>query len=47
MRLLFYGVFDKTTGKKLFSNLSLEKCENFIKEANNNNLEIRYRWFSA
>ena len=47
MRLLFYGVFEKATNKKLFSNLSLAKCEDFIKESNRDDLIICYKWFSA
>jgi hypothetical protein len=47
MRTIIYGVFNKETNKRIYTNIRQSKCEEFINAQDNKaNLEIRYKWFS-
>ena len=47
MRTIIYGVFNKETNKRIYTNCRESKCAEFIsKQDNKENLEIRYKWMS-
>ena len=47
MRTIIYGVFDKETNKRIYTNIRESKCEEFINaQENKENLVIRYTWRS-
>lgn len=47
MRTIKYGVFNKETNERIYTNYSYTKCEEFIDgQENNEALEIRHKWFS-
>ena len=45
MRIIMYAVFDKSTNKRVYTNVNHRKCEEYIAE-NSGDLEIRYKWMS-
>ena len=47
MRTIIYGVFNKETNERIYTNIRQSKCEEFINaQDNKENLEIRHKWFS-
>jgi hypothetical protein len=47
MRTIIYGVFNKETNKRIYTNIQRIKCEEFVNaQENKENLEIRYKWTS-
>ena len=46
MRTITYAVINKETHKKVYTNISLKKCEEYIKNNENANLVIGYKWIS-
>lgn len=47
MRTIFYYVWDKTTGEKVYFNPWESKCKDFIaKQENPDNFAITYKWRS-
>lgn len=47
MRLVHYGVFNKETNSRVYTDCRKSKAEEFIaKQANPENFEIRYKWVS-
>lgn len=47
MRTIIYGVFNKETNKRIYTNSRQSKCEEFINaQENKANLVICYKWFS-
>ena len=48
MRAIIYGVFNKETGKKVYTNCRQHKCVEYINtQENKNGFEIRYKWISV
>jgi hypothetical protein len=45
MRTIIYGVFNKETNKRVYTNINRYKCEEKVNELGAN-YEIRYKWFS-
>ena len=46
MRTITYAVINKETNKKVYTNISHRKCEEYIKKNGNANLVIGYKWIS-
>jgi hypothetical protein len=47
MRTIIYGVFNKETGKRVYTNCRQHKCIEFINaQDDKQNFEIRHKWFS-
>lgn len=47
MRTIIYGVFNKETNKRIYTNCRKSKCIEFIdNQDNKENYEIRHKWFS-
>ena len=47
MRTIFYYVWNKTTGEKVYFNTWESKCKDFIaKQENPSNFVITYKWRS-
>ena len=47
MRTIIYGVFNKETNERIYTNCRESKCVEFInKQDNKENYEIRHKWFS-
>ena len=47
MRTVIYGVFNKETNERIYSDCRRNKCEEFINaQDNKENLVIKYKWFS-
>lgn len=47
MRTIIYGVFDKETNKRIYTNVRKSKCEEFISaQDDKENLVICYKWIS-
>ena len=47
MRTIIYGVFNKETNERIYTNIRKNKCEEFISShENKENLVVRYKWFS-
>ena len=48
MRGILYGVFNKETNERIYTNCRRYKCEEFVETHENKaNLEIRYKWFKV
>ena len=48
MRAIIYGVFNKETGKKVYTNCRHHKCAEYINaQTNKQNFEIRHKWISV